>query len=306
MVVNDLRPRGFCKGVAKALQIVKNAIKDDSIKKPIYTLGLIVHNKLLSEALAHYGVISLDQTNKTRLDLIDEVNDGTVILTAHGVSDLVKEKLKTKNIPFIDATCKDVYKVHNHIKERLDTHEVLYIGKPLHPEVEGVLGISNKITLIANIDEARNFIKKTTKPLYVTNQTTLSLFDVFTILDELSSNYEIVFDNDICSATTIRQEAVINQPYADLLIVVGDLLSSNTNKLKDVSLQNDTLSYLVESIEDIKIDWLVDINSVNVTSGASTPRAITEEVINFLKQFDKDDQNTWYTKSKLSYDDILK
>lgn len=306
MIVNEIKPRGFCSGVVRALQIVKNAINDNNIKKPIYTLGLIVHNKKLSEALTYFKVISLDQTDKTRLELIDEVTSGTVILTAHGVSDLVKEKLISKNIPYIDATCKDVYKVHDHIKTHLPTHEVLYIGKPLHPEVEGVLGISKEITLITNINDAKNYLKKTNKPIYVTNQTTLSLFDVSTIVDVLKEKYDILFDNDICDATTIRQNAVINQPDADLLIVVGDSLSSNTNKLKEVSLVNNKLAYRVESIEDININWLTSISSVNVTSGASTPKAITNEVITFLKAFDKNDPTTWDTKSKLTFTDIIK
>ena len=128
MIVNEIRPSGFCSGVARALQVVKNAINDENIIKPLYTLGLIVHNKKLSEALASFNVISLDQTNKTRLELIDQINGGTVVLTAHGVSDLVKEKLKEKNIPFLDATCRDVYKVHEHIKTHLETHEILYVG----------------------------------------------------------------------------------------------------------------------------------------------------------------------------------
>ncbi len=306
MIVNVIKPQGFCQGVTKALQLVKKAIKDDSITKPLYTLGLIVHNKKLSEALTHFGVISLDQTSKTRLELIDKVQTGTVILTAHGVSNSVKEKLDHKKIPYLDATCQDVYKVHNHIKDHLSDYEILYIGKASHPEVEGILGISDQITLITNLDDAKNYIKKTNKPLYVTNQTTLSLYDVFTILDVLKEKYELIFDNDICLATTIRQEAIIKQPKADLLIVVGDTLSSNTNKLKEVSLLNNTSSYLIESIEDINIDWLLNINSVNVTSGASTPKAITREVIAYLERFDKNDPSTWNNQSKLSFEDILK
>lgn len=305
MEVYDLRPRGFCHGVARALQIVKKATLDDTLEKPLYILGLIVHNKKLKEALNELGVVSLEKSGKTRLELVDEIKEGTAILTAHGVSELVKEKLAKKKIPYIDATCKDVYHVHDHIKEHLDTHEIIYIGKKDHPEVEGVLGLSSEITLVTNTHDASLYLKKTDKPIYVTNQTTLSLFDVFSILQELEKRYQIEFDNDICKATTMRQEAVIKQPKSDLLLVVGDSLSSNSNKLKEVSIRENTPSYRIETVDDISIDWLLNINSVNVTSGASTPRAITEEVITFLKNFNKDDKSTWDNKSKLSYYDIL-
>ncbi len=303
MIINDLRPRGYCHGVKRALKIVKEAALDDNLVKPIYILGLIVHNKKIKEALENYGVISLE--GKTRLEMAKKVTKGTVILTAHGTALNVKKVLEEKNINVIDATCFDVYKVHKHILEHLETHEVLYIGKPLHPEVEGVLGLSDAITLISNLDEAKNFRKKTTKPIYIANQTTLSLYDINPIIDNLKSRFEVTFDNDICLATTKRQDAVINQPKADLLFVVGDKLSSNTNKLKEVSLKNGISCKLIEGVEDINPLWLKDIMTVNVTSGASTPDAVTNEVINYLKQFQYSKKETWSHVSNLTDNDIL-
>lgn len=306
MIVHELRPQGFCHGVAKALKIVKDAIKDNDIKKPIYILGLIVHNKKIKEALDYYGVISFDEPNKTRLEMIDEVSDGTVVLSAHGSSPLVKERLIEKKIPFIDATCSDVYKVHDQIKDHIDKYEIIYIGKKNHPEVEGVLGINKNITLISSINEAKSFEKRTNKPLYVTNQTTLSLFEVLMIVEEIKNKYDLIFNSDICMATTRRQNAVIEQPDADLLIVVGDSYSSNSNKLKEVSERDAKLkSYRIESIEDIDPLWFKDVKAVNVTSGASTSRAITKEVVAFLKAFDYHDKSTWNNTSKVTYDEIL-
>lgn len=303
MIVNDLRPRGYCHGVAKALHLVKKAILDDTLEKPIYILGLIVHNKKIKEALSHYGVITLN--GESRIDMARSVTQGTVILSAHGVSNTVKEILNEKAIHTIDATCKDVYKVHDHILSHLSTHEVLYIGKPLHPEVEGVLGLSDEITLIDSLNTATSYIKQTSKPIYITNQTTLSLYDVYTIVDAIKEKYDVTFDNDICMATTMRQEAVIKQPDCDLLIVVGDSLSSNTAKLKSVSLHNHTKAVRIETLDDLDIDWLKDIKTVNVTSGASTPKAITEEVISFLKAFDSQKKETWHHVSQLTHLDIL-
>lgn len=306
MIVNEIRPQGFCHGVARALKIVKDAIFDESVLKPIHVLGLIVHNKKIKDALEHYNVVSHHQPNVTRLEMIDQINDGTVILTAHGSSDLVKEKLKEKNIPFIDATCKDVYKVHDQIKNNLNDYEIVYIGKKGHPEVEGVLGLSKEINLISSTNDAKRYKKKTDKVLYVTNQTTLSLFDVLDVVNELKKKHELVFNSDICMATTRRQGAVIKQPEADLLIVVGDSLSSNSNKLKEVSKKHTKIkTYIIETIEDINPNWLKDVKTVNVTSGASTPRAITKEVVLYLKQFDFKKKDTWDNVSKVSYLDIL-
>ena len=144
MIVNDLRPRGYCHGVARALSIVKKAITDENVVKPIYILGLIVHNKKIKEAFDYYGVVSLEQAGKTRVELAHEVTNGTVILTAHGVSPEVKTILTQKNVPFIDATCKDVYQVHNHIKEHLKTHEVIYIGKKTTLKLKARLGLVRK------------------------------------------------------------------------------------------------------------------------------------------------------------------
>jgi 4-hydroxy-3-methylbut-2-enyl diphosphate reductase len=306
MIINELKPQGFCHGVAKALKIVKDTIKDKNVKKPIYILGLIVHNKKIKEALDHYGVISFDNPNMTRLEMAKKINDGTVILSAHGTSLAVKKMLEAKNIQVIDATCSDVYKVHTQILKNKDDYEIVYIGKKNHPEVEAVLSLTNDITLVSSISDARKLKKRTKKPLYITNQTTLSLFEVLTIVQELKKKHQLIFNSDICMATTKRQGAVIEQPKADLLIVVGDTYSSNTNKLKEVSERDAKIkSYRVESISDIDPEWFKDVKIVNVTSGASTSKAITSEVINYLKQFNYNDKSTWDNTSKVSYEEIL-
>lgn len=309
LIVKDLRPRGYCHGVVRALQIVKKVINDETYPRPIYILGLIVHNKKITEAFKHYGVISLEDTSKTRLELLDQISTGTVIFTAHGVSDLVIKKAKEKKLTYLNATCKDVDKVHLAVKEKLDEgYEVCYIGHKNHPEPEGVLGISSDITFLETKIDALNFNKKDeSKKLFVTNQTTLSRYDIDEVLDVLKIKYpELLFDDDICDATTKRQQAVINQEDSDLLIVIGDSLSSNSNKLAFVSEHNRNIkSIRIESIEDIKLEWLNDINIVSVTSGASTPTKVTNEVIEFLRQYDKSNPNTWNHQSKLTYLDIL-
>ncbi len=305
MIINDLRPQGYCGGVTRALKIVKDAIFNDAIEKPLYILGLIIHNKKVKEALEHYGVISFD-SSLTRLEMIDQIKEGTAILTAHGVSNQVKEKLNERKIPYLDATCSEIYKLHQQILSHLMSHEVLFIGKDKHPEVEGVMGLSDKITLISTTDDAKSYIKKTSKPIFVANQTTLSVYEIKEIINILEKRFIITYSNSVCMATTLRQKAVIEQSDADLLIVVGDNLSSNTNKLKEVSNRDRKIkAYLIETVEDIDPNWFKDINAINVTSGASTPKKITDEVIAYLKQFNYNKKETWPHVSKLTYLDIL-
>jgi 4-hydroxy-3-methylbut-2-enyl diphosphate reductase len=309
MKVIDLRPRGYCHGVAKALHMVKKTIEDENYPRPIHILGLIVHNKKITEAFRHFGVISLDNPLKTRLELLDDIDSGTVIMTAHGVSDQVIHKAQQKRLTIVNATCKDVSKVHYAVKNHLSLgYEVAYIGHKNHPEPEGILGISNDISFLTSAIDALNFIRKyPDKPLFVTNQTTLSRYDIDVVLNVLKVKYpDLLFDDDICDATTTRQQAVIEQAPVDLCIVVGDSLSSNSNKLAFVSQQERQIpSYRVEGVSDIDPEWFKGINSISVTSGASTPTKVTNEVIAYLKQFDYEKKETWVHVSSLTYLDIL-
>lgn len=309
MEVIDLRPRGYCHGVAKALHIVKKVIEDPVYPRPIHILGLIVHNKKITESFRHLGVISLDNPNKTRLELIESIDLGTVIMTAHGVSDLVITKAHEKGLTVVDATCRDVKKVHDAIKEHLEIgYEVAYIGHKNHPEPEGILGISPDIHFLCSKTDALNYqMKDINKKLFVTNQTTLSRYDINIVLDVLKLKYpDLIFDDDICDATTVRQQAVFNQQDVDLCIVVGDELSSNSNKLAFVSEHDRKIkSYRVEGIEDIKPEWFINANKISVTSGASTPTSVTNEVIAYLKAFDYQNKTTWLKKSTLTHLDIL-
>ena len=147
MEVVSITPRGYCKGVVRAITIAKKASQQ---KQPIYILGMIVHNQYIVNALERLGIQTIDHKGKTRLELLDEINEGTVIITAHGASDLVFEKAKNKGLHVIDASCLDVIKTHDLIKEKISLgYEILYIGKQGHPEAEGAISIDeDKIHLI--------------------------------------------------------------------------------------------------------------------------------------------------------------
>lgn len=309
MKVINLTPRGYCHGVLRALKIVKKVVEDKNYPRPIYVLGQIVHNKSITKAFFELGVISLDQAGKTRLELLDKIDKGTVIFTAHGISKKVIERTKEKGLAFVNASCKDVIKVHQAIEEKIaQNFEIIYIGHRNHPEPEAVLAIDDKIYFVENEKDALLLPQHLSKKdVFVTNQTTLSTYDIEAVLNIIKLKIpNFLFDNEICNATLVRQQAVLQQEPVDLMIVVGDKLSSNSNKLAYVGRNGAKIkSYLVESINDINLNWLLDIDSVSITSGASTPTAITQEITTFLSNYDKSDPSTWSRKSKLTNLDIL-
>ncbi len=281
MKVNKIEPQGFCKGVINALNIVNDTLK---IKNRIYLLGEVIHNKNVINDLQEKGAITIPTNNRTRLELLDEIDEGTVIFSAHGVSNAVYEKAKAKGLDVIDATCPMVHLVHNNIIKRInDGYDIIYIGTKNHPEVEGVLGISSSIHFISNVDEIDSLNINNDK-IYTTNQTTLSIYDIENIYKRLKDKYpNILIDNKICNATTIRQEAIKNQPNADLCIIVGDKLSSNTKKLVSVSEKFTNIKTIqCEDLNSLDKNELKGINTVNISSGASTPDYVVNEIIEYL------------------------
>jgi len=309
MEVIKITPRGYCHGVVTALGMVTQAITDVSIPKPIHILGMVVHNIHLTKALEAEGVITVDGIGKTRLELLDKIDSGTVVFTAHGISPKVKEKAQAKGLHYIDASCKDVLKTHSIILDHIERgYDVIYIGKKGHPETEGCLGLSNtSIHLLENIDDlAKTEIDNT--DIIITNQTTLSSWDVSGLASAIKRKFPTAeFIKEICNSTLIRQEAVATMARsADLTIVVGDPKSNNTKRLVQISEEHArTPGLRIGSLEDLNLDRLKGINTVAVTSGASTPTIMTKEVIEFLKRYDPNDKATHDTTSKIDKDKIL-
>ncbi len=291
MKINKLTPRGYCHGVVNAIKILEDVVADDSYKRPIHMLGMIIHNKHTIEYFESKGVIIVDDNSKTRLELLEQIESGTVVITAHGCSPEVLTKAYNKGLAVVDATCKDVYKVHLNIKKKLDLgYTILYIGKKGHPETEGVLGISKSILLITSEKDVDMINFEESTKYYVTNQTTLSKYDLKSIFDRIiqSNNVNIECDDEICDATTVRQNAVITQDKVDLCVVVGDKKSSNTAKLVEVSEKYAGIkSIQIETADDLDIEFLSKLSSISVTSGASTPTHITNDVINKLEKLKK-------------------
>ncbi|MDD3841885.1 MAG: 4-hydroxy-3-methylbut-2-enyl diphosphate reductase [Candidatus Izemoplasmatales bacterium] len=288
MKVIPITPRGYCPGVVNAINSVNKALSDPGYPRPLYLLGMIVHNQFVVDHFKANGVIVLEQANKTRLQMLDSIHQGTVIITAHGVGDVVIEKILDKGLTYIDATCKDVYKTHNIIKNYLASgYQILYIGKAFHPETEGILSIDKNIVLIENERDAR-LMEKTVKPIFVTNQTTFSICEIEPIIKVIKQRHPYaIIAEEICNSTRIRQEAVINQnKNVDLCIVVGDIHSNNTNNLVKLSRQYTHVKTVrVSSALDLNLELLNGVKTVSVTSGASTPTEITAEVIRVLENF---------------------
>ncbi|QAA22815.1 4-hydroxy-3-methylbut-2-enyl diphosphate reductase [Sporolactobacillus terrae] len=302
MNVIKVSPRGYCYGVVDALVISRKAAMDPSLPRPIYILGMIVHNHHVTEALKEDGIITLDVRGKKRIELLDEVDHGTVIFTAHGVSPEVRRTAEAKGLTVIDATCPDVTKTHTLINEKKkEGYHVIYIGKKGHPEPEGAIGVApDRVHLVETIEDIDQLHLNTDKIL-ITNQTTMSQWDVMDLMNEIKAKYPQAENcNEICRATQTRQEAVATQAKdADLLIVVGDPRSNNSNRLAQVSKEiAKTRSYRIADLSELKLEWLNGVQKVAVTAGASTPTQLTKEVILFLDQYDPENPETWSTESQ--------
>jgi 4-hydroxy-3-methylbut-2-enyl diphosphate reductase len=271
-------------------------------------LGMIVHNAHVTEAFEREGIITLDGPN--RLAILDQVDRGTVIFTAHGVSPEVRRRAAEKGLTTIDATCPDVTKTHDLIREKTSQgYQVIYIGKKGHPEPEGAVGVApDKVHLIEHEEEIEQLSIPDDVPILVTNQTTMSQWDIKHIMKRVTEKYpRAEIHNEICLATQIRQEAVAKQAsLADVVIVVGDPRSNNSNRLAQVAEEiAGVKAYRVSDVTEIQPEWLLAARKVAVTSGASTPTPVTKEVITYLEAFDPQDESTWPVKRTLNPDKLL-
>jgi len=290
MEVIKISPRGYCYGVVDALQVVRQVAKDSTQPRPIYILGQIVHNRHAIEELTNLGVITLDGPD--RASILEQVQEGTVIFTAHGVSPLVKRRASERGLNCIDATCPDVTVTHDLEKELVAADfYILYIGKKGHPEPEGVLGeVPGRISLVENETDvdALKLTPEQEQKIAISTQTTLSQWDTHRVIEYIKMKYpHAEVHIDICAATQKRQEAVVAQAKgADLTIVVGDPRSNNTNRLVQVSEELAGVPAVrIEDLSQLNTDWLKDKKRIAVTAGASTPSQLTREVIRFLEQY---------------------
>jgi 4-hydroxy-3-methylbut-2-enyl diphosphate reductase len=275
MDVIKISPRGYCYGVVDAIQLAKTVAKDPHTPRPIYVLGQIVHNRHAVEGLEAFGIVTLDGPD--RLSILENVSTGTVIFTAHGVSPQVKERARAKGLTCIDATCPDVTRTHDLVVNLVaQGYEIIYIGKRGHPEPEGVMGEAADVEAL-HLDAPK---------LAVTTQTTLSKWDTEATIAAVRRKYpHVEVHNEICLATQVRQEAAVTQGHnADVVLVVGDRRSNNSNRLVQVVQEiAGRPAYLIDSVDDIKPEWLDGKKTVGVTAGSSTPSELTRAVIRYVE-----------------------
>jgi len=273
-------PRGFCAGVERAISIVEMALK--KYGSPIYIKHEIVHNKYVVDSLKKKGAIFVDS--------IDDVPLGSyVIYSAHGVSRKVEDSSRARDLKVFDATCPLVKKIHNQIvKLNQEQKQIILIGHSGHPEVEGTSGrIDAEVLLVENKEDALNLQVKDPDNLSYTTQTTLSVDDTKEIVDILKSRFPNIIEpksDNICYATQNRQDSVKKLvKKIDLLLVIGSINSSNSNRLKDIGVNNNIESYLISTKDDIRASWLKSKKNIAITAGASAPEILVREVIAFLE-----------------------
>jgi 4-hydroxy-3-methylbut-2-en-1-yl diphosphate reductase len=276
------KPRGFCAGVERAIEIVERALA--LYGPPVYVRHEIVHNKHVVESLRAQGAVFVEE--------LDEIPEGAVtIFSAHGVSTEVEEQAERRNLPVIDATCPLVTKVHkegrNHARKG---REVILIGHAGHPEVEGTQGrIPGGVHLVSSAEDVNQVtVRDPTKVAYVT-QTTLSVDDTRDIIEALRRRFPDITGpdvKDICYATQNRQQAVQElAARVDLLLVVGARNSSNSNRLREIGSESGIPSYLIDDAQSLDPAWLEGVVTVGVTAGASAPEKLVQDLIDRLGDF---------------------
>lgn len=274
-----LKPRGFCAGVVRAIDIVRIAL--EAFGPPIYVRKEIVHNRFVVEELQAKGAIFVDN--------VDEVPNGErVIYSAHGVSPEVRDSSEARGLRVIDATCPLVTKVHvEAVKFAKEGYSLILIGHHDHDEVIGTLGEAPLVTQVVGSPEQVDSLSvpDPDRVAYLT-QTTLSLDetkDIIAALREKFPNIKGPAAQDICYATENRQVAVKQVASdADLLLVVGSDNSSNSNRLVEVARNLGTSSHLINSFRNIRPEWLENVKTIALTAGASAPECLVEEVVKFL------------------------
>ena len=275
-------PRGFCAGVDRAIEIVEQALA--RFGAPIYVRHEVVHNRFVVENLRAKGAVFVEE--------LDEVPDGaTVIFSAHGVSQAVRQAAAARGLTVFDATCPLVTKVHVEVaRQRRHGTEVVLIGHAGHPEVEGTLGqASDGMYLVENVEDVARLAVRDPANLSYATQTTLSLDDTARIVAALRARFPQIHGpkkDDICYATQNRQDAVrALARQCQVVLVVGSINSSNSNRLREVAEAQGARAWMIDGPDDIRREWLTDAETVGLTAGASAPEVLVQRVVDRLREW---------------------
>lgn len=282
-------PRGFCAGVDRAISIVELALEIHGA--PIYVRHEVVHNRFVVDGLRDRGAIFVEE--------LDEVPNGAIVIfSAHGVSQAVRQEAKERNLKVFDATCPLVTKVHMQVARasRKGTKAIL-IGHEGHPEVIGTMGQYDNdkggIYLVEDVEDIAKLTLRNDEDITFMTQTTLSIDDTADVIEVLKQKYPAIQGprkNDICYATTNRQQAVRElAELSDLVIVVGSKNSSNSNRLAELASRMGVTAKLIDDANDIEVSWLNNVKVIGLTAGASAPEVLVQSVISRLKELGVDE-----------------
>ncbi len=292
MDVKLANPRGFCAGVDRAIAIVDRAL--EIYGAPVYVRHEVVHNRFVVDCLRDKGAVFVDE-------LAEVPDDAVVIFSAHGVPLRVREEADGRGLRVFDATCPLVTKVHLEVaRHQRDGRECVLIGHAGHPEVEGTLGqyrgqkrgqdgdtAGGGIYLVENVADVAGLDVHDPENLAFTTQTTLSMDDTAAVIAALRERFPAILGprkDDICYATQNRQNAVKSLTEdCDLLLVVGSVTSSNSNRLREIAEKRGVEAYLIDSADDLDAAWLAGKRQVGVTAGASAPEVLVQEVLERLR-----------------------
>jgi 4-hydroxy-3-methylbut-2-enyl diphosphate reductase len=282
MQVTLAQPRGFCAGVVRAIEIVERAL--EIYRTPVYVLHEIVHNRHVVEDLKNHGALFIE--------MLDEVPAGAVVIfSAHGVSPAVMKEAEKRKLHVIDATCPLVTKVHSQAQRySRKSFEVIIIGHPGHPEVEGTRGwVDGPVYVVSRRNEVEGLEVRNPNRLAYVTQTTLSLDDTREVIDALKRKWHNIQGpelSDICYATQSRQNTVRQLAKdLDLLLVVGARNSSNSNRLREVGEQSGLRAYLIEDTDDLNSAWFSEKTRVGITAGTSAPETMVQKVLERLRTY---------------------
>ena len=280
------KPRGFCAGVDRAVEIVERALV--MLGKPVYVRHEVVHNRYVVTELRDKGAIFVEE--------LDEIPEKSVVVfSAHGVSQDVRMEARRRRLHVIDATCPLVTKVHLEVlKNRQDGYETILIGHRGHPEVDGTMGqydttSSDAIFLVESTEDAEHIQVRNANKVAMVTQTTLSLDDTADIIKILVKRFPKIRKprkDDICYATQNRQNAVKKLvEVCDLMLIVGSKNSSNSNRLHEIAVKRGVESHLIDMPDEICTKWLIGKTSIGLSAGASAPETLVEQVVQKLKDY---------------------
>ncbi|NRH42959.1 4-hydroxy-3-methylbut-2-enyl diphosphate reductase [Pseudomonas sp. MS15a(2019)] len=286
MQIKLANPRGFCAGVDRAIDIVDRAL--DVFGPPIYVRHEVVHNKFVVDNLRARGAVFVE-------DVADVPDDVILIFSAHGVSQAVRREAAARGLKVFDATCPLVTKVHMEVaRYSRDGQECILIGHAGHPEVEGTMGqyddrAGGAIYLVEDEEDVAKLEVRNPEALFYVSQTTLSMDDTRKVIDALRAKFPQINGprkNDICYATTNRQDAVKTLALeSDVVLVVGSPTSSNSNRLRELAERLGTPAYLIDGAEDMQQSWFEGVQRIGVTAGASAPEVLVRGVIDRLQSW---------------------